>query len=516
MSRYKSGLAAACLFLSTMAVGCSDPAYTTPLEEAQADVLTSHRDMMGFLAELKEGIGAFTLDTVGMSVEGRAVVLLHFTGAGGSGKQEEGVAEESLASDPLRVLIFAQQHGNEPSGKEAAIALARDIATGAFTGFMPEVDFYLIPQVNPDGSEARERYNGAGMDLNRDHLTLSTPEVRAVHDVFQDVMPHVVLDVHEYGITSTAWVDRGIRKDFGQQIGGLSNANMPLALRSYAWGRVIPSMKEVLRPRNVALQRYLVTDGPDSRFRYSTTALNDGRNSTGIYNTLSFLTEGRNGLTVEDNIRERARQQLETIKAFLGYFGENAAEVKALVEGERESLAGLNPPDEVHLVMDYVPDPARPTLSVGVVEIETGARDTLVIQDFDPLVETTLSVRRPVGYLVPSDQEEILAVLARHEIEMRPVEDPMTVRARIYRIQGVEETTKEDKDFLDVSVTTRDRSMEVPSGYLYVPARGLQSNLIVSLLEPQSQWGLAPLPEFQDLLVVGSQYPVIRVEEVPE
>jgi len=83
----------------------------------------------------------------------------------------------------------------------------------------------------------------------------------------------VVLDVHEYGITGRTWEEAGLRKDFGQQIGGLSNANMPIELRSYAWSRVIPGMREALAPRNVFLQRYLVTDGPTERFRYSTAAL---------------------------------------------------------------------------------------------------------------------------------------------------------------------------------------------------------------------------------------------------
>lgn len=505
MSRVLSVVFSTAFLAAAMVSGCSNSTYTTPLEDARADILTSHEDMMAFLTELQAGTGAFVMDTVGTSTEGRAIVLLHFTGGDGV---------QAPAEEALKVFIFAQQHGNEPSGKEAAIALARDIATGAFTEFMPQVDFYLIPQVNPDGSEARERQNAEGMDLNRDHLTLTTPEVQAVHRVFRELMPHVVLDVHEYGITSRAWVDQGIRKDFGQQIGGLSNANMPMALRSYAWDQVIPHMKMTLESRDVALQRYLVTDGPDARFRYSTAALNDGRNSTGIYNSLSFLIEGRNGLTVEENIQERARQQLETMKAFLGYFGAYAEEVKELVEEEREKLAGPNPPAEVHLVMDYVPDPERPTVSVGVVGVEDDVKDTLVIQDFHPLVEATVSVTRPQGYLIPVAQQEILAVLDRHGIEMTPIQDSMTVRAQIYRIRSVEETTKEDKDFLDVRVASADSRMEVSGDYVYVPARGLQSNLIVSLLEPHSQWGLAPLPEFQDLLEVGSEYPVIRVEEI--
>jgi hypothetical protein len=55
--------------------------------------------------------------------------------------------------------------------------------------------------------------------------------------------------------------------------------------------------------------------------------------------------------------------------------------------------------------------------------------------------------------------------------------------------------------------------MEVPTEYVLVWCAGIQSNLIVSLLEPQSQWGLAPLPEFSSLLEVGSDYPILRILE---
>ncbi|MGD8363249.1 MAG: M14 family zinc carboxypeptidase [Gemmatimonadota bacterium] len=484
--------------------GCSPQSFSTPLENAEGDHLTSHPEMLAFLEHLQEDTDAFTLDPIGTSVEGRGLVLLHFRG------RADGAVP---SAEKLKVLIFAQQHGNEPSGKEAAITLARDIATGAFAGFLEHIDFYLIPQVNPDGSEARQRENAEGMDLNRDHLTLDTPEVQAVHRVFRDVMPEVVLDVHEYGITSRAWLEMGVRKDFGQQIGALSNPNMSLRLRSYAWNRVIPEMADALAPKGVSLNRYLVSDGPDARFRYSTTALNDGRNSTGIYNALTFLIEGRNGLTMEDNIRERARQQLETMKAFLGFFDENAREVRELVHAEQAVLAGDDPPPEVALVMDYVPDPERPAVTVGVVDADTGEKRSMVIEDFQPRVEATLLVQRPRGYVIPPDLTPVIGVLERHGVPMTPLDTALTLELAGYRIRGTTVGEKEDKEFLDVDVSSNRGVRTVPAGHILVQARGIQTNLIVSLLEPQSQWGLAPLPQFAALLEVGREYPILRIPQ---
>jgi hypothetical protein len=377
------------------------------------------------------------------------------------------------------------------------------------------VDFYLIPQVNPDGSELRQRQNAGDMDLNRDHLTLTTPEVGAVHRVFHRVMPHVVLDVHEYGITARAWEEEGLRKDFGQQMDALTNPNMSERLRTYGVEDVMGGMREMLVPRDVQLHRYLVTDGPQERFRHSTTALNDGRNSTGIYNTLSFLIEGKNGLTVSENIRERARQQLETMKAFLAYFAEHRDAVRTMVEEERRALAEA-PAPEVHLVMDYVKDPSHPTVAVGVMDLESGAREELVIEAYHPRVETTLTVPRPMGYALPASLVDVAGVLERHGIAVTPLAEPLQATVETYRIESVAEEEKEDKAFLNVGVSVTREAMALPEGYLVVWCQGLQSNLVASLLEPQSMWGLAPLPEYARLLEVGSTYPILRVVEVPD
>jgi hypothetical protein len=79
----------------------------------------------------------------------------------------------------------------------------------------------------------------------------------------------------------------------------------------------------------------------------------------------------------------------------------------------------------------------------------------------------------------------------------------------------VDTSVKEDKEFLDVSVSARRGTMEIPAEFVLVPTLGIQSNLIVTLLEPQSQWGLAPLPEFVWMLEVGSDYPILRVLGLP-
>ena len=483
---------------------CAGEKMPTPLEQADTDVLTSYADMTAYLQALHTEYQNFSMETAGSSTEGRDIFLLRF-----------GTPADDSA-DKLKVLIFAQQHGNEPSGKEAALAFARDIAAGKYMAFLDNIELFLIPQVNPDGSEKRQRRNGADADLNREHLTLSQPEVRAVNHVFQAHMPEVTLDVHEYGIAGSAWVENGMHKNFGQQIGAVSNPNISMALRSYAWNSVIPGMKTALEPKNVMLQRYLVAGAPTERFRYSTAALNDGRNSLGIYNTLSFLIEGKNGLTVEDDIHERARQQLETMKAFLDYFSAHAEEVRDLVRIEREELTSGNLRPEVPLVMDYVKDPARPSVTVNVKNLETDTFEDRTFDNFFPLVNSSLSVLRPHAYIIPPEQEAVLDVLHRHTINVVELDEPLRCAVETYRIRGVSMTEREDKETLDVDVAVSRTITTIPAGHFIVRTNSIRTNLIVTLLEPQSQWGLAQLDEFSGLLKVGSTFPIIRLMRIVE
>ena len=113
---------------------------------------------------------------------GRSVYLVHATRGG---------------TPSFRVLFYAQQHGDEVSGKDALLYMVRDIARDPAL-LPPDVDLWVLPMMNPDGAEAGTRRNGAGADLNRDHLVLEQPETQALHRVVRRVRPHLSVDCHEF------------------------------------------------------------------------------------------------------------------------------------------------------------------------------------------------------------------------------------------------------------------------------------------------------------------------------
>ena len=108
-------------------------------------------------------------------------------------------------------------------------------------------------------------------------------------------------------------------------------------------------------------------------------------------------------------------------------------------------------------------------------------------------------------------ENELFPVLERHGIPVQRWDSPHLAHLESCSIQSVSSTTKEDKDFLQVEVTTSSDTMTIPAGSSVVLVQGPASNLIVAMLEPQSQWGLAPLPDFVELLEEGSVYPIRRI-----
>ncbi len=101
----------------------------------------------------------------------------------------------------IRVLVLCRQHGDEPASTEAVLGLIHRVAGGGdpvLRAALAHVTLYLVPMVNPDGSEADTRGNGVGADLNRDWGVFHQPETRAVADAARLLRPGLVIDAHNW------------------------------------------------------------------------------------------------------------------------------------------------------------------------------------------------------------------------------------------------------------------------------------------------------------------------------
>ncbi|MFE3017782.1 M14 family zinc carboxypeptidase [Streptomyces sp. NPDC059256] len=99
------------------------------------------------------------------------------------------------------IFINNNIHGNEWEGTDAALKLIEELAKAKDSktaGLLAKNRIYLNVTANPDGRIAGTRPNSNGFDLNRDFITASQPETRAIRQIAIDKQPAVMLDLHGY------------------------------------------------------------------------------------------------------------------------------------------------------------------------------------------------------------------------------------------------------------------------------------------------------------------------------
>ncbi len=473
------------------ALTCSQPSKNFP-GPAGAHRVTPHDSLLSQIDRLSGSSTRFRLERIGTTVQGRSIPMVHVppvqTGA------------------VTRVLLFCQQHGNEPSGKEAALVLLNRITAGACDTLISHLDLYVIPSVNPDGNEAGKRANANGADLNRDHLLLTQPEVRALHAVFARVQPEVTLDVHEYSAFRKEFRTAGYVRTADEQFGAPSNLNVAPAIREYGLQHLFPFLQNELAKKGIQFSDYLRMQAPGDTVRYSTTSIDDGRQSLAILNTFSFILEGRNGRDVNDGLERRTAGQLAAIESFLEFVNRNNTEIRSLVRSGRERITRSTEP--VVTQMDYVYEGA--TIDVPVRTLFTNI-DSVVSMAFAPVVKPLESVQRPAAYIVPRTQRTIRDLLDRHAVRYDTVVRAERRKVEIATVVDVTGSWMENKP--TTAVTTRMRTAEVSlePGDIVVPVNQLQGTMLVIALEPSSMWGIAQEEPFAGLLVKGADYPVYRI-----
>lgn len=488
-------LAIAILLLFAPPSGVLVAQLSTPLEDKAFVHVTGHAEMLEFLHAADEVSDRISLETAGRSALGREIPLVKLSNPLG----ENG-------SPKLRVLVFCQQHGNEASGKEAALMLIARAASGELDTLLAQMDLLVIPSVNPDGNEAGKRQNGNGADLNRDHLLLSQPETQAVHAVFNRWKPEVTLDVHEFGALGREWMEAGYVRAMDEQFGAPTNPNVAQSLVRFGLQRMFPVLDAELREQGVRFFNYIIIDGPRDNPRHSTTAINDGRQSFAILNTFSFILEGRNGRDVHEDLARRSRGQAVAITAFLRFVAAWADEIRRLVQDERHK--DLVRRDSVALVMDHVHDGSLIVIPVTTIP---GGKDSTVSLPHRPVVKTFATVSRPHGYVLLRVLTGVLEVLQRHGVRSETLQRDTSLEVESAFITRVDTVEREGMNILFPSYTVQRTRRQFQAGDVLVPLQQLHATMLVIALEPASMWGLVQENLFAPWRTAGREYPVYRL-----
>ncbi|MEI6456148.1 MAG: M14 family zinc carboxypeptidase [bacterium] len=459
--------------------------------------LTSYVELLGKQSELMK------TEIIGQSVKGRNLYALKFSSS-----------EFGRDSSKIKVLIFAQQHGNEQSGKESVLLLSSELLKPENRYLFDKIDLVIIPQVNPDGSELNKRRNASGFDLNRNHLILTEPETIALHLLFDRFLFEVTLDVHEYSPYSEEWRKYGYRKNFDINIGSTSNLNVAEGIRSLSDNSCLPFIFSYLNARNFSSFTYCPGGPPEIAYiRHSTFDINDGRQSFGIQGTFSFIQEGMNGKDDSiENLQHRAEGQMTGMRALLEYVYLNKHRIKPLVSKERKKLVSFDPGREISIQSVHTSN--GQSLQIPLYSYYSEADSLVTVKDYRPVVKSVYDVLKPTGYLIPKDCTVLLEWARRHSLEQILLKKESNYQYVQHLITLIDSIDFEGDTVVDPQLTQKVlRELPPDPGFIFIPTAQLKGTLVVLALEPKSMLGLVTYKQYASLLKKGQSFPVLRVNK---
>ncbi|MBU8656221.1 M14 family metallopeptidase [Bacillus pumilus] len=457
-----------------------DETFDTPAFQKKGEAFTTQEELQQFLRDIVRKSPYATQKQIGTSIEGRSIPALYFT-------KDRHISP--LSKKPT-IWLQAQIHGNEPASGESALVIAKRLADKQ--GILNHVNIIIVPRINPDGSYAFDRRLANGMDGNRDHMTLESPELTALHQEFNRYAPEVVIDAHEYDVGQKQFDDigaAGALKYHDLLILSGKNLNIPESIRLTSNELYVSGVRETLTNQGFSNDLYYTsTKGKDGKIDLyeGGTDARIGRNALGLSPAISFLVESRGiGIGREDFTR-RVAAQVTTHEKIIETTVKHAKQVKQQMVTERLKLVkkGLQSNDDDQVVIqDDFKAPVDDSLEM--VDIEKGQTINVPVRfhsasDAVPV----MSRERPTAYLVLPGHEGVERKL--QTLGIKSVTLPASVKVPV---QAYQVTKRDEKSKKDIQLETEliQKKRQLPKGTkVYVTAQP-QTNLLSLALEPESK-----------------------------
>ena len=463
--------------------------FTTPAFTPGRQDFTTHAEVFSFLDALARRSGRVAIETVGRSQQGRAMALAVLTGPRGF--------DPSLPT----VLLLAQQHGDEPAGGEAALVLAQSLSNER-SALLERVNVLIMPRANPDAAERFARESVSGIDVNRDHLLVRTPEVQAITAAVRRYAPQVMLDLHEFTVAGR-WVSKfGAVMRADALLQAATVGNLSPAVQA-AQGRYLAAARNALEVAGHRVEDYHTTSSTnleDLSVAMGGVNADTGRNVAGLRNAISLLLETRG---VDMGRAHYARRVQSHVLAALGVIEAAAQDGPALVQMQRDAGAAAGA-QACSGNMAVVVRQTAQRRSLSFLDAKSGEpREVDVLWRSSHQLALERERARPCGYLIGAEQSQAVQRLRALGVEVatvaaaRPqqpweVEDYVVDAEATGQRQDARGAIADDRDNIRVlRVQTQARQLVPAPGAFYVSLNQPLAALVSAALEPDSQNSLA-------------------------
>lgn len=454
---------------------------------------TSEAEMTAFLEALKSRNPQMQILPIGRSPQGRTMSVLLFTSEG-----RGSLAEARALARPV-LWFVGQQHGNEPAGGEAMLALAAYLAEPEARKLLERVTVVIVPRANPDGAANFRRGAANNADLNRDHLLMFQPETRALHTAIAALPPDVIFDHHEFSVVNR-WIEKfGAIQAVDAMVLHATNPMVPAEISTIANELYRPAVETALKAQGLSMFWYYTTSNRRSDQVVSMGGNNPGiaRNAFGLRGAVSFLIETRGVGVRREGWQRRVATHLVAAKAVLQASADQAERLRETIDKGRISARNAS----ADLVIS-AKIPANP-LPIPLLDPVTGADKTISVPFQDSrVIEPTVTRPRAAAYVFPADSSEAMERLALLDVRMCRLAADADLDVVAYAIEAQRIATDRESINPDQAIraSLQRKRLALKAGMVVVPMAQAAAGLVAATLEPDTpgsyvSTGLIPIPQ---------------------
>ncbi len=415
----------------------------------------------------------------------------------------------------LRIILLGNIHSGECSGKEALLAMLRELAANPDHPWLKSAIVIIAPNYNADANDRQGtdhrpgqigpsagmglRENTMGLDLNRDFMKLQSPEGRALVRLINDVDPHMFVDCH---------TTNGSKHQYKLTYDIPHNPTARQEIRDYLRNRMMPVVTDNLLKKGLKTFYYGNFNRDNTEWE---TFGDEPRYSTeyaGLRGILGILSEDYSYATY----RERIEATDLFVRACVEQLIADGDRIRKLLADIRnnDSEVGANRPNEllVHLESKLSAF-EEPFVVAGFKGDEPHDYTVRFRGNYQP----AKTVSAPWCYLIPAEFSLQAERLAMHGIKIEKLVQDSEIPVTAFTFNSLDPVRFQGLAMVSAKTRTSEEQRKIPAGTLVIRCGQPLARLITYLLEPESNDGLVAWKMFDSRIGKGLEYPVLRVEK---
>lgn len=496
-----------------------DGGLLTRAERTDFQETTRYDEVVDLARRLADRSPEIHLTTFGYTFEGRSLPLLVIGAPDAS-------AAAVRATGKTTVYLQGNIHAGEVCGKEALLMLLRRYAEGQYPGWADSLVLLVAPIYNADGNERisltnrprqhgpiggmGQRPNAQGLDLNRDHTKLDSPEARSLAGLLTEYDPHVVVDLH---------TTNGTRHAYHITYSPPLHPNTPATIDAFLRDRWLPTLTRSVKQKHGWDYYYYGNAFPrggepgwytfDHRPRFN-------NNYAGLRNRMGILSEAYAYATFQD----RVMATLWFVEELLHFASAHTSEIRGIVVGaDGESPVGqrlavraepLRSPEPVSILMGEVTEERHPYTGRTILRRVEASVPT-AMYEYGSFAPTETAVA-PEAYYVLPEATDAIGRLEAHGVTMNFSDSEAQVTVDRFLIDSTLVAQREFQGRRERTIWGRwvSESVTLPAGTARIPLDQPLGRLVFTLLEPRSDDGFVAWGILDEPIEQGT-FPVLRL-----